>query len=117
MHWLTLLAEDVARTGSKAETARRISAGCGAKVSRTAVSLLLAGKYPAADTAPMAAKVLAALAGRVPCPHDGVDLARAACAERAGAPMPMSSPASLRAWTACRTCPHAPKEVAKNDQP
>ncbi len=111
MHWLTLLAEDVARTGSKAATARKIG------ISRAAVSLLLAGKYPAADTAPMGAKVLGALAGRVPCPHDGVDLARAACAERAGAPMPMSSPASLRAWTACRTCPHAPKEVAKNDQP
>lgn len=103
--WLTLLAEDVARTGSKAATARKVG------VSRSAVSLALAGKYPARDLSRLANKVLDALAGRVSCPHDGGDIARAACAERAAAPMPMSSPASLRAWTACRSCLNRPKEA------
>jgi len=105
MHWLTLLAEDVARSGSRAATARRIG------ISRAAVSLLLSGRYPG-STDKMAAKVLAALAGRVPCPHDGADIARAACADRAASAMPMSSPAALRAWMACRRCPHRPKEAS-----
>lgn len=97
MHWLTLLAADVERSGSKAATARRVG------VSRTAISLALKGTYPG-DTGRLEAKVMAALAGRVPCPHDGTDIARDACAERSSSPMPMSGPAALRAWTACRTC-------------
>jgi hypothetical protein len=110
MHWLTLLAEDVARSGSKAATARRVG------VSRTAVSLALAEKYPADDTRRLEGKVLAALAGRVACPHDGTDIARRACADRATSPMPMSSPAALRAWMACRTCPHSRIGGTTNDQ-
>ncbi len=104
MRWLTLLAADVAKTGSKAATARRVG------ISRTAVSLALAGKYPAEDTSRIEARVLAALAGRVPCPHEGTDIARPTCTDRSGRPMPMSSPAELRAWMACRTCLHRPKE-------
>jgi len=106
VHWLTLLAADVEQTGSKAATARRIG------ISRTAVSLALAGKYPAEDTSRIEARVLAALAGRVPCPHDRTDIARSDCADRAARPMPMSSPTELRAWTACRACAHQPKETS-----
>jgi len=104
MSWLILLANDVARTGSKAATARKIG------ISRTAVSLALSGKYPAEDTSRIEAKVLEALAGRVPCPHDRTDIARRACSDRATAPMPMSNPVELRAWTACGACPNRPKE-------
>ena len=104
MPWLALLADDVALTGSKAATARKIG------ISRTAVSLLLDGKYQAKDLGRVQAKVLEALAGRVPCPHDRTDIARRACSDRATAPMPMSNPAELRAWTACGACPNRPKE-------
>lgn len=106
MHWLTLLADDVARTGSKAKTAARIG------VSRSAVSLALLGRYPA-GTQRLEAKVLEVLAGQVACPHDGTEIARRSCIERANAPMPMSSPEALRAWVACRTCPNRP-DLAKD---
>jgi hypothetical protein len=105
MHWLTLLAEDVARTGSKAKTAARIG------ISRSAVSLALAGRYPAA-TDKLEAKVLEALAGMVPCPYDSQDIPRRSCRDRALRPMPMSSARELRSWTACQSCPHQPKEAA-----
>lgn len=105
MQWLTLLAEEVARTGSKAKAAKKVG------ISRSAVSLVLAGRYPA-NTERVAAKVLDALAGRVTCPHDGTDIPRKVCTDRATAPMPMSSPAQLRAWTACQACANRPKEDA-----
>lgn len=99
MGWLELLRDDVARTGSIGRTAVRVG------VSRTAVSLALAGKYPS-GTGKLAAKVLAALSDRVACPHLGATIARAACADRASRPMPMSSAAELRAWSACQACPN-----------
>ena len=102
MQWLTLLAEDVERSGSKAKTAARIG------ISRSAVSLALAGRYPAA-TDKLEAKVLEALAGMVPCPYDGQDIPRRSCRDRASRPMPMSTARELRAWTACQSCPHKPQ--------
>lgn len=106
MNWLTLLAEEVMRTGSKAKAAKRIG------ISRSAVSLALSGRYPA-RTDRIEAKVLEALAGRVTCPHDGTDIPRRACTQRATAPMPMSSPTQLRAWHACQACPNRPRTPAE----
>ncbi|MBI3445599.1 MAG: LacI family transcriptional regulator [Magnetospirillum sp.] len=109
MLWLTLLQAEVDRLGSKAAAARQVG------ISRTAVSLALAGKYPANDTAPLEAKVLAKLAHRIPCPHDRAEIARGDCAGRANAPMPMAGASALRAWTACQSCPHRPKESKEVD--
>ncbi|MGD9611179.1 MAG: LacI family transcriptional regulator [Desulfovibrionaceae bacterium] len=94
--WRSLLIGEAART-SIAATARRLG------YSRTAVSLVLAGKYPG-RTDRLAAKVLAEL-GRVTCPHLGREVTPGDCALNGGR-MPTSSPAALRLWRACQTCPH-----------
>ena len=100
--WLDLLKAEVERSGNMAETARLVG------VSRTAVSLALAGKYPT-STRKLESKVMAALSRRVECPHLGGSLTRAACADRSTRPMPQSSAAELRAWRACQGCDHRKK--------
>jgi len=106
--WLALLAAEAART-SIAATGRRLG------YSRTSISLALAGKYPG-RTDKLAAKVLATLGHRV-CPHLGREVTPGECADN-GDRMPTSSPAALRLWRACQTCPHraVPKTNA-NDRP
>ena len=94
---LALLQAAVARTGQQ-KTASLIG------ISRPAVSLLLSGKYPAKDLAPVTAKIRTALA-RVDCPHLGRTLALAACQGHRRRPVPQSSAAALRHWQACRGCP------------
>ena len=94
--WLDFLADEAART-SIAATARRLG------YSRTAVSLALAGKYPG-STDRLAATVLDIL-GRLACPHLEREVTPGECAVNGGQ-MPTSSPAALRLWRACQTCPH-----------
>lgn len=98
--WLALLAAEAART-TIAATGRRLG------YSRTAVSLALTGNYPG-RTDKLAATVLAIL-GRQACPHLGREVTPAECAGNAGE-MPTSSPAALRLWRACQTCPHRPED-------
>jgi len=73
--------------------------------SRSALSLYLAGKYPAKTTDAIEAAILRALAGRVACPHLGRDLAAHECRDFADRPMPMSNAGALRHWHACQNCP------------
>jgi hypothetical protein len=95
---LTLLRACVDRHGgSRAAAAREIG------ISRAAVSTLLSGTYPAATTAPMEAKILAAL-DRHDCPATGEPITGAACVAEARKPMPLSDPAALRRWSACKGC-------------
>ncbi len=105
--WRSLLVGEVART-SIAATARRLG------YSRTAVSLVLAGKYPG-RTDTLAARVLAEL-GRVTCPHLGRTVTPGDCAISGGR-VPTSSPAALRLWRACQTCPHRPEETPPFTKP
>jgi hypothetical protein len=105
--WRDLLAAEAART-SIAATGRRLG------YSRTAVSLALAGKYPG-RTDKLSATVLAVL-GRQVCPHLGREITPGECADNAGA-MPTSSPAALRLWRACQTCPHRPDEAITTTKP
>lgn len=102
--WLSLLRQEVARAGSIQKAADRVG------VSRAAVSLALAGRYPA-STRKLSAKVLRALAGRMACPLQADGISPADCAARRDQPMPMSRPAELRAWTTCQNCPNRPKEA------
>jgi len=80
-------------------------------ISRTAVSLLCAGKYSAKmdkvarKIAPM---VMSRYANRVWCPHLRASISGTACEEYRTAPMAMSDPAALRQWAACRACPQNP---------
>ena len=106
MHnWLQLLAEEVRRT-SIAATGRKLG------YSRTAISLAVAGKYPG-GTDKLAAKVFEVL-GRVSCPQLDRMVTPAECAANAGE-MPTSSPAALRLWRACQTCPAAPERPHNNE--
>lgn len=76
------------------------------EISRTAASLLLANKYTA-NTDKVAAKIIAFSQGdRVWCPHLKAAIAATACAEHASGPMPMSDPAALKHWIACKSCPN-----------
>jgi plasmid maintenance system antidote protein VapI len=96
MDWLELLT-DAVRAGNRAEVARRLG------VSRSAVSLLLAGRYPG-KTKRMADRVYAAYGKDVHlCPHLGRPVTEKECTSNAGR-MPTSSPAALRQWRICRAC-------------
>jgi lambda repressor-like predicted transcriptional regulator len=96
--WLTRLRAEAART-SIAATARRIG------YSRPTVSAVLTGRYPAATDA-IAQAVAATLTGRIACTHQDREIAEETCRTLAGGPMPTTSPAALRQWPACQSCPH-----------
>lgn len=97
--WFALLQAEVAATSITAAAARL-------EYSRTAISLALAGKYPGKTDA-LAARVLEVL-GRIVCPHLGFEMSTTGCANSSGI-MPTSSPAALRLWRACQSCPHKPE--------
>lgn len=73
-------------------------------VSRTTISLVLAGKYPA-KTDKIAAKVLDAYA-RVTCTYTGIEITHAECRSTSTANTPTSSPQAMRQWRACQSCAH-----------
>lgn len=77
-------------------------------ISRTAVSLVASGKYPA-RTDKIADKVLAVY-DRLDCSHTGEAVTRLDCRAAALRPAPTSSPRDMRHWRACQGCQHKPKE-------
>lgn len=95
--WLRLLAAAVARRGSKQAVAAELG------VSRTLVSLVLAGKYHS-PTAMLEGRVLAAYA-RVDCPWLEAEISRAECAGYRERDCPTNSAEAVRHWRACKTCP------------
>jgi len=95
--WFELLAEAVAKS-NKNMVAQQIG------MSRTAISLVMSGKYTA-STKRVAIKVLAAL-DRWACPYLGADITSDACnAVHAGA-TPSHDPAQLAHRRMCRSCQH-----------
>lgn len=97
MSWLTLLQEAVAATNKKA-VADEIG------VSRTVVSLVMNGKYPA-KTDKIAERVMA-IYSRVECPHLQRSITKTQCASYHNANAPTSSPNAMRHWKACQSCPN-----------
>ena len=95
--WRQLLAHAVAAEGCAA-VARRLG------VSRPAISLLNAGKYPGREEF-MAQRVVEHF-GRISCPHLGREVLRSECAETCAGDAPTSSPAALRHWRAGQKCQH-----------
>ena len=85
------------------------------EVSRTMVSLALAGKYPSRIDA-FAKRVLDAYDLFV-CPHLGERITGTQCRGYAVRPAPTSSARDARHWLACQTCPHVPKDVPLGDKP
>ncbi|WP_427500771.1 helix-turn-helix domain-containing protein [Methylomonas sp. MED-D] len=72
-------------------------------VSRTAISLIVADKYPAKID-----KVLQAFEqayGQIDCPHLQTELSRQQCREFASKARP-SNQLGLAHWRACQQCPH-----------
>lgn len=98
--WLDLLkqAEDAANI---TQVAARL------KVSRTTISLVLAGKYPA-NTDRIAARVLDVY-GRVDCPFLGSEIVQAECRAQRSSAVPTSSPRAMQFWRVCQGC-----ETGKN---
>jgi len=95
----------------RAEATRRGSIQAVADVigrSRTAVSLALSGKYPAADTSRFEAAVLASL-DHVECPFLAERVQRDRCRLALG-PCPTHAPHAAAHWRACQACPNKPLE-------
>lgn len=95
--WLTILKQAVEKSTITA-VADKLD------VSRTSISLVLAGKYPA-KTDKIAAKVLDMYA-RITCPHTGVEISHAECRTLSTSAVPTSSPQAMRHWRACQSCQH-----------
>lgn len=98
-HWLTLLRSAVSAT-SQADVARRLD------LSRTSISLVLAGKYPG-KTDRVAARVLRIL-GQVKCTHTAELVTATVCLDFAARRPPVNNPLKLLHWRACQSCPHRP---------
>lgn len=77
-------------------------------ISRTAVSLVLAGTYPA-NTDKIATRVRDRY-DRIACPHLVESIAPDVCRSYALRPAPTNSPRDMRHWRACQNCPRKPEE-------
>lgn len=92
----------IERLGSKKAVAEKIG------YSRSSLSLALSGGYRSGSLDKLEQAIRDALADTIPCPHLGVDLAPAACADYRALPLQTANPQSVRHWQACRFCPHNP---------
>lgn len=93
--WLDLLKEAVANS-NRAAVARELD------VSRTTISLVLDGKYPA-KTDKIAELVLNTY-GKVDCPHLAVQITLAECRSYHEMNVPTSSPRAMKHWRECQSC-------------
>lgn len=73
-------------------------------VSRTAISLVVNGKYPS-STNRIEAKVLEVF-GKVECPYLQTHIRQSECRDYSASSIPTSSPRALRHWRACQACPN-----------
>ncbi|MET3611770.1 DNA-binding XRE family transcriptional regulator [Rhizobium aquaticum] len=105
--WIDVLRAEAAKDGrSKQAIADELG------ISRTAVSLLCAGKYTARMdkvSAKIAPKVMALYSQQVWCPHLRAPIGQSVCTEHHSAPMTMSDPDRLKQWAACRGCSQNPE--------
>jgi len=95
--WLDLLQK-------KADDTSITSVGLELGLSRTTISLVLAGKYPA-NTDKIAQRVLDTY-GRITCPHLNEEITLSACRQHHTAAVPTSSPRAMKHWRACQSCPN-----------
>lgn len=97
--WLELL---------RAAAARETIAGAAERVglSRSTVSLLLAGKYPARSLGNVERKVRDALDGWR-CPFLVREISESDCRAYQNRPTPRSSSREFKHWQACRQCVHS----------
>ncbi|KZK97311.1 MULTISPECIES: hypothetical protein [unclassified Pseudovibrio] len=95
-----LLEEQVATLGSRQAVADALD------VSRTAVSLYLAGKLEAngGRVDRFESRAIERFCDRVLCPYLGSDISRESCQSNCDRAIPTSDPAALRHWAACQRC-------------
>lgn len=106
--WFRILQEAV-RDDPRGVTgvAERMVAGGERKVSRTQLSLVLRGLYPA-DTRHLAQKIHALLSRRA-CPYSGLLVTAEHCREVNGLPAPTWNPSAMDNRRVCDNCQHKPK--------
>ncbi|WIX34927.1 LysR family transcriptional regulator [Salinicola sp. JS01] len=98
--WVELLAAEVEAT-NMTRAAERIG------MSRSAVSLALANRYPSPNTTGVEQRVIEAL-DRMTCPAQGVEIDSQQCRRYRERETPTHNPMAMRAWRACQQCPHHP---------
>lgn len=103
---MKLLMAEKAKGRSTAAIARDLG------YARTSIALVLSGNYPVEPTRVLA-KAVEVYGADVACPHLGREITRTACDEHRSRPMPTSSAAALKHWTACKTCPRAAAPAPK----
>lgn len=103
-NWLALLNSAVeADPRGRAGVAERIG------FSRSAISQVLSGTYPA-DPAKVALAVIDHY-DRPACPlAGGIEIERGDCRRKALRPRPFGGRTLLTQWETCQTCPNKPKE-------
>ena len=101
--WLELLRQAAAAT-SKQAVATELSQLSKKKIGRSAISLILNGKYPA-KTERIETLVLTRYA-QVQCPHLCEQISYADCRGYHTREVPTSNPFAVRHWRACQACPH-----------
>lgn len=94
--WLEHLKKAV-ESSSKAQVALELG------VSRTTISLVMNGKYPASTD--KIESLVMDLYSRVDCPHLGESIAITQCKRHSSENPPTSSPRAMRLWRACQSCP------------
>jgi len=93
--WLNMLKQAVERSN---KTAVALELG----VSRTTISLVVDGKYPA-KTDKIEALVLSTY-GRVMCPFTCSEISLAECKKHHTSAVPTSSPRAMKHWRTCQGC-------------
>ena len=104
--WIIALASECDRT-SQGAAGRRCRKSDGRSYSAATVNYVLGNTYAGSLGAVEASVRSYIMTTAVLCPHSGETIPHEICAERSSAPMPMSGPAALRAWQACRVCPNS----------
>lgn len=103
--WMQLLTQAV-----KASSKQQVALDLG--VSRTTISLIMNGKYPASTT--HIEKRVLDVYGRIACPHLGTDITQAQCIENRTRTAPTSSPREMKFWRACQACPNNTEQRTKS---
>jgi hypothetical protein len=98
--FVQLLGAEVARSNMTA-TGKRIG------MSRTAVSLVLANRYPSPSTSGVERRVMDAL-GRLECVAVGAVVTASQCQSYREKPAPTHNPSAMQHWRACQFCPNNP---------
>ena len=112
--WLSILRAEVEKPGA---TISGVAAEIGMK--RTALSMLLAGKYPAKldkISTKYASAVLSRYRDQIFCPHQNCGIGADVCRGLASAPMSTSNPVKMRQSVACRRCANNPLTNPKGQQ-